>query len=192
MRIHARLAITLLGILLGACQSASPRHALYLPAAPTNAETSSPPQVRVHLPSYVDRRLLLQRLQDGRLTALDGGEWAESPADGYARLMRERLQLTPGAATASIVQLHFTRFELEPDGVFRARGDWQVRQDGRMTASGALDYDAPLTRMDSSSLVDAMSQSITEFAALIRRHLIEGHQSRADSHPRTTEDPHHE
>lgn len=143
------------------------RHTLYLdPAQDYAAKAGSAPSVRVDLPRYIEDQHLLQRSPDGTLQRLEGHLWAESPDQGFARLLRERLAAR-GGIEGDHLRVHFTRFEAGRDAMFYALGDWQLRADGRICAQGHLGFQSPLTTNAATTLVRAMNAAVAYTAAQI-------------------------
>ena len=166
-RMPYRIAVGLSAGLLAAYATGPAHHALYLPA-PGTAAVSQPPLVRVDLPGYADRRTMLRRSDDGRLVAFAGHEWAELPAEGVERLLTEHLAAAPGMpGGATRVDVRFTRFELEADDVFRARGHWQLRRDSAPASHGTLAFERTVTTPDPAALVATVSAVAADTAKRI-------------------------
>ncbi len=161
----AGAALCLSGCLHGA--SSVQRHTLYLdPPQDYAAKAGTAPSVRVDLPRYIEDQYLLQRASDGTLQRLDGHLWAESPDQGFARLLREHLAAR-GGLEGDHLRVHFTRFEAGRDAMFYALGDWQLRADGRICAQGHLGFQSPLTNSAATTLVHAMNAAVGYTAARI-------------------------
>lgn len=162
-----RIAAGLSAGLLAACATGPAHHALYLPA-PGAAPVGQPPLVRVDLPGYADRRTMMRRGDDSRLVTFAGHEWAELPAEGFERLLTEHLAAAPGMpADATRVDVRFTRFELEADDVFRARGHWQLRRDSAPASHGTLDFQRTVATPDPAALVATVSAVAADTATRI-------------------------
>lgn len=160
---------------LAACLPQAPRHlhTLYLPAPA--AVPSGLPQVRVRLPDYLDRRQVLRRSADGELRLYEGHAWGERLGDGMERLLQEQIaaQLPAGLASPSLlVRVEFSRFEVEPDGVLRVRGQWHAQRRGEtLPVHGSLGYDAAVDADSAPAVVQAMGAALIEIAGQISPHL---------------------
>lgn len=159
-----------LALLAGGCASHSAtidRHTLYL-APPANyaASAGAAPSVRVDLPRYVEDQHLVRRSREGALVRLDDHVWAESPDEGFARLLREHLAAR-GGIDADRLRVHFSRFEAGEDAIFHALGDWQLRREGEACAQGHLAFQEKMEGVDASALLHAMNQAVRYTATQI-------------------------
>lgn len=159
---HCLLLLLPLALALTACATTFTRHTLDLPVDNADAEhlRSDLPAIRIALPHYVDTRPLLRRAPDGTLRRFEAHEWAELPTDGFARLLRERLGSGDTPIPGGLLRVEYTRFELDRDGIFRARGTWQLRDAQGQTRGGGLAIDRSLERVTPQQLVTVMSESV--------------------------------
>ena len=160
----------LLVVLLAGCGATPEQRALYLP--PPQALRDAPaPTVRVSLPRYVDHRSLRVRAADQRLRSLDAQSWAESPAEGFERLLAERLAASPALRADDRIELRLYRFERDADGVFRALGQWRVRRASETRFSGALAFERRIRAAngdaEATPPVSAMSAAVAATAEAI-------------------------
>lgn len=154
------LLSALLGaLLLTACGSTPDRRALYLPP-PEHAGEEPAPMVRVDLPRHVEHSSLRVRATDQRLRPLQDESWAESPAEGFERLLAEQLAARAALPVASRVEVRLSRFEREADGVFRAVGHWRLRDGGTTLRAGGIRFEQRLDTVDATALVEAMSAAV--------------------------------
>lgn len=153
-------------LLLAACGSTPDRRTLYLPA-PERAGEVPAPMVRVALPRHVEHRSLRVRDTDQRLRTLPDESWAESPAEGFERLLAEQLAARATLPVASRVEVRLSRFEREADGVFRAIGHWRLRDGGTTLRSGGIDFERRVDTVDGAALVEAMSAAVAAAADTI-------------------------
>lgn len=153
-------------LLLVACGSTPDRRALYLPP-PERTDEMPAPIVRVELPRHVDHRSLRVRATDQRLRTLTNESWAESPVEGFERLLAERLASRTALAPDTRIEVRFYRFEREADGVFRAFGHWSMRQSDRDQHNGAIRFERPVADADAGALVAAMSAAAATTADAI-------------------------
>lgn len=153
-------------LLLAACGSTPDRRALYLPP-PEHSGLSPAPMVRVELPRHINHQSLRVRTADQSLRALEDESWAESPAEGFERLLAEQLAARAALPVASRVEVRLSRFEREADGVFRAIGHWRLRDDGSTLKAGGIHLERRLATTDASALVEAMSAAVAATADAI-------------------------
>ncbi|MHA7834678.1 MAG: PqiC family protein, partial [Algiphilus sp.] len=152
----AGTVLCLTGCLHGSSASVQ-RHTLYLaPPEDYAAQAGTAPNVRVDLPRFVEDQYLLRRADDGTLRRVSGHVWAESPDQGFARLLREHLAAR-GGLEGDRLRIQFTRFEADRDAMFYALGEWQLRVEGRSCAQGHLGFQSPLADDEVTTLVDAMN-----------------------------------
>ena len=123
--------------------------------------------VRVDLPSHVNHRSLRVRATDQRLRPLRDEAWAESPAEGFERLLAEQLAARAALPVASRVEVRLSRFEREADGVFRAIGHWRLRDGGTTLQSGGIHFERRVDTADGAALVAAMSAAVAATADAI-------------------------
>lgn len=156
-------------VLSGCATSTGPvhRHTLYL-APPANfASSAGPvPSVRVDLPRYVEDQHLVRRGRDGRLERLASHAWAESPDEGFARLLREHLAVE-GGIDADRLHVQLSRFESGEDAIFYALGHWQLRSEGQVCAQGHLAFQEPMRDNDARELLHAMNRAVRYTASQI-------------------------
>lgn len=160
------LAALAMGLLLTACGSTPERRALYLPP-PEHAGEAPAPIVRVDLPRHVEHRSLRVRATDQRLRTLKDESWAESPAEGFERLLAEQLAARASLPVASRIEIRLSRFEREADGVFRALGHWRLRDGGTTLRAGSINFERDIDTADGAALVAAMSAAIAATADAI-------------------------
>lgn len=158
--------VALLALALAACGSTPDRRALYLPP-PDTVGDASPPLVRVTLPRHVEHRSLRVRAPDHSLQTLGGESWAESPSEGFERLLGEQLAARTELPAGARVELQLSRFEREADGVFRAFGHWRVARGGEALHAGVIRHERELPAANAASLVAAMSAVVGETADAI-------------------------
>lgn len=163
--------LTAAAVLVAGCVSsgsgAMHRHTLYLDPPQDFVRHAGPaPSVRVDLPRYIEDQYLLQRSPDGSLQRLEGHVWAESPDEGFARLLREHLAAR-GGLSADRLQVRLTRFDAGKDAMFYALGDWQLRTTGRVCARGYLGFQSPLSGDTATALLHAMNEAVAYTAAQI-------------------------
>lgn len=156
-------------VLTGCATGAGPvqRHTLYL-APPADFATSAGPvpSVRVDLPRYVEDQYLVRRSKDGRLERLSSHVWAESPDEGFARLLREHLAVD-GGLKADRLHVQFSRFESGEDAIFYGLGHWQLRSAGLVCAQGHLAFQEPMQDNDARELLRAMNRAVRYTATQI-------------------------
>jgi len=159
-----------IAVLVGGCATnptTIDRHTLYLAPPADYAATAGPaPSVRVDLPRYVEDQHLIRRDRQGALVRLPDHAWAESPDEGFARLLREHLAAR-GGLDADRLRVHFSRFESGEDAIFHALGDWQLRKDGQICARGHLAFRETLDSIEAGALLGAMNGAVRYTAAHI-------------------------
>src|SRR5262249_36741238 len=132
----------------------------------------------IRLPTYLERSELVTRVGENELRVSQGDRWAEPIAQGFTRVLRERLESRLGVdwvivfpwraarTPALAITVDVTRFERQADGNVELRARWTVRapSDGHIVRAADLDLREPVAQAGTQAAVAALARALERLA----------------------------